>query len=76
MHNLRLNDIELSALKQQPTPAAGQAEDAEIQAEWRKKTIMAKSIIILTLVPQPTTALANIIEDEEKYPKDLWDELS
>lgn len=70
---LRLEDIELLSLQPQPAPAEGQAQDAAAQAEWKEKTIKSKSNIVLTLGIQPTTALAKIIDDDQKYAKDLWD---
>lgn len=68
---LRLDDIELLALQAQLAQAEGQKADAVAQAEWRQKDVTAKSNIILTLGPQPTVALANVIDDDQKFAKDL-----
>ncbi len=49
--------------------------NAELIAAHRKKRIVAKSNIVLSLGPTPAAAVATAIDDDSMTVKDLWEEL-
>lgn len=68
---IQRDDIELIELKPRPEGAT----TAQI-ARWNRSNIRAKSAIILTLANGPMAQISNIIDDDDRSAKDLWDALA
>ncbi len=63
---LRRSDPELLAL----------SEGSENVKDWIEKSTKAKSDIVLALGPSATAKTSEIIDDDSKTARELWDELA
>lgn len=65
---LRREDFELLCFREEPEDATSAQK-----RKWLKAMVEAKSSIILTLGSSPLAQLSDIIDDDERTAKELWD---
>lgn len=68
---LRRDDFELLGLADNP-----QAANAASQRKWEKESVRAKSTIVLTLGDAPLAQLSDVIDDDDRSAKELWDAIA
>ena len=66
------DEIELIGLEDKPTGLNVSDEDSQ---DWKKKMIKAKTATILALDTGPLPKMSVIIDDDNRFAKDLWEAL-